>query len=534
MKKSINNLLLLVSLFGLFETIFADVPPPVFPGYSLIPFDSRDIRIKSEKIDIYYGDTCKIIAVLEILNPTRAMVKKKIGIPLHTSIIRKRTYNSMQKSIGSDYRIYDFIMNLNGVNLRETDIPNGNSMCSDREYWYGWTCELKPNMNIVKLTYHVLSSPTGKGVWERTLQYIFNYDKDWPNIIENVQVTVHFPQKIARKQVLAETSPPGYEITDKNVIWRFSSFKPKIENNIVLHVVDFKVFADMLKYEKVLSVPDTDNVTKLKAAKFFAGIAPRRGMNFPVPTRLVKSYCDEFILSKLSPAERDLFDSVYKLINHFNVEYYCVNDFNYYEKNPSLLYPLMDIMDRFGYFEKTVHGYIEGAKRLFLEIVTSDPNNTEAWKTYIDNYYLIYKDGCHPCVRFKIECNCLESQKELIKKAFSYCGKDSTIALWNRFMFPTQAPLPAKLEVTHYIESQERVTIKIEYLNHSWSDRPLSSEEFGILKKAYTMSKDGYFVLSNANLDRDTEKMLVEILGGCNLYSDQFCRDLAKIKAQKK
>jgi hypothetical protein len=531
MSRIIIHSLMLVLCAEACAALFADVAPPVYPGYSLSPFDANNLRMRSEKIDLYYGSTCTIEAVFEIWNPAKKIVGNRIGFPFNPLAFTPRGRDTS--------KIYDFVMSLNGEDLLDTDAPHGSEIRSDKNYWYGWTCAFKPKRNIVKLTYHVLTTSGESGYrWEKTLNYVLNSDRNWPGTIENVQVTVHFPASIAQRQVLAETSPPGYEIKEKEIVWRFTSFTPRPESNIVLHLIDFKFFADMLNHEKVLSAPDATNAAKLDAARFFASLAPFKGINISAPTMFKRSYYDTIVLPNLKSAERTLFKSTYKLHKGSGFEdYYSIDDHENFYRNDPLRRSVLDVMNRIGYFEKieypVIYKYIEGAKRLFNEVVTGEPKNAAAWIAFIDNYYLIETGACSPCVPWSIKCDCPESQKELVREAYRHCGNDSTIAAWNSFLFPARAPLPDTLELERS-ENPRNITIKIKHENLSWSDRLLSPDELGLVKKAYTMSGDVYFVLKNTHLDENTQKKLADILGGCALYRYKFCRDLEKLHRRGK
>ena len=528
---------LLLALCIICAALYADALPPIFPGYSISPFDAENVRMKSEKIDIYYSDTCRIEAVFEIMNPTREIVEKKIGFPFNVSAFRPRVRSDNDTAS----KIYDFVMSLNGENQVETDVPSGHEIRSDTHYWYGWTCKFKPDLNIIKLTYHTLKGFGNFGYrWEKTVHYILSSDKNWPGAIDTVRVRVHFPESIAQRQVLAETSPPGYEIKEKEIDWRFTSFTPTPTRDINLHIIDLKVFADMLRYEPLLSAPKTDNATKLKAAEFFASLAPVKGINMSAPTYFKRSYYDETVLPNLKSSERVLFDSTYKFHKGSGHEdYYSVDGFENFNKNNALRHTVMDVANRIGYFEKiqypVIYKYIVGAKRLFNEVVTSEPKNAEAWKAYIDNYYLIETGACSPCIRYAGgRGGCPESQKDLVRKAFLHCGNDSLIALWHRFIFPTHTPLPDTVELERFAKPQENITIKIKYNYHSWSEKTLSPEELNLVKNAYKMTNDAFFVLKNTSVDEATQKKLAEILGAYDIYRDKFCQEFVKLRKRGK
>jgi hypothetical protein len=528
----IINSLLSVLCIEVCATLYADVAPPIYPGYSLSPFDARNVRMKSQKVDIYYGSTCKIEAVFEIVNPTKAIVEKKIGFPINLLAMSPR---------GRDTgKIYDFALSLNGETLKETDVPADPGIRSDRGYWYGWTCKFKPDRNIVKLTYHTVASFGGSGYrWENTLCYFLNSDKNWPEKIETVQVTVHFPERIAKRQILAETSPPGYELKENEIVWHFTSFTPDARSNIVLHIIDFKFFADMLRYEEVLSPSCKDNAKKLQAAKFFASLAPLKGIQISIPHRFNRSYYDSTVIPNLTSTEKPLFDSLYELHKDPRGDFYINKKYSYYEKIDSSGRKVLDVMYRIGYFDKIaypiIYKYIEGAKKLFGEVVASEPKNEAAWIAYINNYYLIETGACSPCLqRTGARADYPESQKELIREAFRNCGNNSTIAIWNNYLFPACVPLPDTLESVRYEKPQENVTIKLKHEGGGWQERILSPDELSLLKKAYTMSVDVYFVLNHTQVDQDTQKKLVDILGGHDLYWNKFCRDLYQLRKRGK
>lgn len=520
--------LLLILLSQLTSPLFADIAPPRFPGYTLSPFDTKDVRMKSEKVDIYYGDVSKIEAVFEILNPTKEIVEKKIGFPFNILIYGR---NGRAGNLDSSVKIYDFNLSLNGENLKETDVTEPGTSISDKHYWYGWTCKLKPNLNIVKLTYHIVIS-RNRNSWERILYYNLNSENKWPGTIDNVTVIIHFPENINKRQVLDETSPQGYEIKEKEIDWRFTPFTPKTESDIVLHLIDFNKFTNMLKYDKILSLPNTDNTTKLEAAKFFASLAPYDGIDISAPTYFKRSYYDKSVYPNLKPSEKVMFDSTYKLHKGSRSEIYCAE----FDKNDTRNQVVMEVMNRIGYYEKVeypvIYKYIEEAKKLFREVVSSDPKNAEAWKAYINNYYLIETGACYPCIRHVgLECDCPDFQKEIVREAFRYCGTDSVISIWYKYLFSKHTlSLPSKISFMRNGGPQSTIMIGLNMGRSKIGYSPLTDSELNILEKAYTMSNDGFFVLKNTNLDEDTQKEFFKIFRGCYFYWNDFCSDLEKFQ----
>jgi hypothetical protein len=533
----INSLFVLCT--ELCVTLYADVAPPVFPGYTLSPFEAKSVRMKSEKVDIYYGDICKVEAFFEILNPTKEIAERKIGFPLNISA-NSGVPHWWHQGTDTVNKIYDFMMSLNDSNMAATDVPAGREIQSDKQYWYGWTCRFKPDLNIVKLSYHILTSYGGSGYrWEKTLSYILNTNKDWPEPIDTVEVNVHFPEDIAKNQILGGTFPTGYEAKGKEITWRFSSFTATPQSNIHLDIIDFKDYADMLKYEQVLTATHADNATKLKAAKFFATLAPYKGINISVPTYFKRSYYDKVVLPSLTAAERTLFDSTYELHKRQGFDdSYSVNNYRRFSGNNSQQRTILEVMNRIGYFEKIqyplIYKYIEGAKKLFSEVVSKEPKNAAAWRAYIDNYYLIETGGCSPCILWAGARVCPEPQRKLIQEAFKHCGNDSEIGLWNRYIFPETAPLPDTIELDHPEKQGENVSIKINHEDRSWSYCHLSPDELNLFKEAYTISIKGFLILRNPNVDGDTKKKLVAVLDRCFYFRGKFCHDLHKLQNPEK
>ncbi|MBN1760342.1 MAG: hypothetical protein JW863_18585 [Chitinispirillaceae bacterium] len=531
---NIPLLLLLLSLVlssRIGTGLFADVAPPSFPGYSLSPFDAGEVYMKSENVDIYYGSPCRVEAVFEIINPTKEMVKKKIGFPHHIAALSGRG-----RDTGT---IYDFTLSLNGVNQKETDRPKGRSIRTDTHYWYGWTCGFNPGKNVVKLIYHTVSGFGNSGYrWEKTLYYNMNSSKNWPEKIDEVNVTIHFSENIDKKQVLAATSPSEYEIKEKRISWHFTSFTPALNNDIALHFIDFKIFADMLRYEKFLTTPCKENAEKLQAAQFFANLAPVKGIQMDAPGSFERLYYEKKVLPNLKSDEQYLFKTTYGLHKGFRSEdYYRVDNYQEFRKNDSLQRRILQVMDRIGYFEKivypTIYRYIKGAKKLFDEVVTSEPENTAAWIAYINSYYLIESGACSPCLPWSYTCDCPASQKELVREAYRHCGNDGTIALWYSYLFPVRTPLPDTIELVRYEKSPEKVTFKIKSGEHGWTLRTLYADEYNLLMTAYTRSGDVFLLSNTTRIDDAIQKRLIDVLG-CSCHQKKFCRDLKKFGSNGK
>jgi hypothetical protein len=526
--------LILLLIVNIPSRSFSDAAPPSYPGFSLALKDTGCVRLKSETVDIYYGDRCKVEAVFNVQNTGKSSLKKKIGFPFHIRTSKPWLFPTQGDTT---IRIYDFTMNLNGERLTETDILTETEFRSDKKYWYGWTCPLKTGMNRMTLTYHIVPGHRNPVHWEKVLYYAFRTDDKWPDTIDNLEITVHFPEPVDRRQILSGTIPPGYEISEKKVHWRFTPFSPKPGDQMALYLIDFTIFKDMLKYEKVLSLPGTDNATKLTAAKFFANLAPFKGFYLYPPNSFDQSYYESSVIPALKPSERPLFDQTYKFHKGFQGRaFYSVEDYSAFEKNDSLRYIVMQVMARISYYEKIVYpvtyNYLVGAKRLFREIVTSEPKNAAAWRAYLDNYYKIESNAWSPCdYRVRTSAECPASQKELVKAAFRNCPNDPEIALWYESLFSENLPLPDTITFSQYAQAPAAILDGISQIDGS---RKYTKDDIALLEKVYSTKAGEFHIRGPARVDDTTRKKIIEILGGRFLYRQKFCKELEKLRLREK
>lgn len=536
-----NIIVFLFSLLNcILSSVYADVAPPTYPGYTLWPFSADNIRMTSEKVNIYYGDICKVEAVFEIINTSKQSVVRKIGFPFQIAASNQRDIVIWTPERGlkgdSTKKIYDFKLNLNSVNLQQTDRSGSMTAGYAKQNWTGWTGTFKPGVNKATLSYNIKTSYAGSGSWERTLFYSHHYfrsDKKWPDKIDSVEITIIFPDKIHKEQILSTTTPGDYELRDKAISWHFSSFETGNESTIALHLIDFKLFAEMQKYEKVLTVPDTSNTAKLEAASFFASLAPPKGIRFDIPYRFEFTYYQQVILPNLSKKELTLFDSLYVLTNDsIRGDYFRIRPGIQHYQNEDLRQRIVVILDRIGYYKQieypVIYAYIVGARRLFREVTVSDPKNASVWIRYFEKFYLLEHDACSPCILYAGgPYNSSELQKLLVQEAYKYCSSDSIIGAWYAYFFRTKLPLPDELDL-HGATDGNTVTIDIPHWGGGWVCKDVSSDDFSVLKKVYTHTGNKLLLKSNAR--EDDRKKVVNMLDSSFLYHEQFCQTLSRLK----
>jgi len=432
----------------------ADIAPPTFPGYSLSLFKAQDVRMTSQKVDIYYDSICWIKAEFKIVNPGKSEVKKNIGFPFNIM-------NYKDPSV----QCYDFTFSLNGIRYKATDtqhdseIQYGKTLRSDKKDWYGWTCKFKPGLNTINLTYNTEPSHSNNGYgWAKRLQYIFCQSENSKENIDNAQLTIHFTDKIQARQILKQTSPENYHFTDSTISWQFVSLSPESHRNIALEFFDFPQFKKLITFDKILTSSNVDNKSKLNAATFFMTLAPSK------------------------------------------------------EGNPEIF------------------NYIETSKRLFSEIVKSEPQNASFWKAYIENYQAFETGACSPCYyRSRYYGSCPESQKNIVAEAYKNCGNDSTIALWHRFLFTARIPLPDSIQIEE-MNKDNSIDIKTKWTKGSWRIRTLAHDTLDFVKKYYTVKNNQFLVRKKLEPDLETHKKLVDILEAHVYYGYLFCKELHELQ----
>jgi hypothetical protein len=272
--------LIIISFVNL---LLADVAPPIFPGYSLSLFRDQDLRMTSQKVDIYYDTVCRIKAEFKIVNPGKSALKKNIGFPSYIMNLIPSSGDLKDTTI----QLYNFTFSLNGIRQKAADsqqdskLEYGTILRTEKKNWYGWTCVFKPGLNTINLTYNTVPSPSRSGYgWAKCLQYIFYQSENSKESIDNVQVTIHFPDKIQAMQILKQTYPENYSITDSTISWQFLSLSPESHNNVVLEFFDFPQFKKLVSFTMKLSSPNVDNKTKFDAATFFATlVSPYQNCN---------------------------------------------------------------------------------------------------------------------------------------------------------------------------------------------------------------------------------------------------------------
>ena len=491
---------MLVIMFGLSSVVLSDALPPQYNGYTISPYDNRIIKMKDEKVDIYWGNVCKVTGVFELVNPTEKTLFMKIGFPINISCMRP----ARDEPIDSINRIYNFKFELNGLELIESDLPER----SNTDNWFGWTCALRPNLNIVKLTYFVKTNSSGDCWWKRNLHFVLNTGKFWYDKIDKAEIAIHFPENISKEQILKETSPPNYEILDKSMRWTFTAFEPTINDNIHLEIIDFKTFSNIIKYHGVLNDTSIDDNTKLEAAKFYASLAPVKGINFTGESRFDSAYYYKVVLPNLTPLEKKVFNSTYNLVKHGTVMFNNLNSSQAYIdfiNDDYAQHIIKQALNRVGYYENKENSYALESKKIFREIVTHDPRNAVAWIAYITNDYLFDPEGCNPCTwGFGLRGGVGEGQKKLVKEAFVRCKNDPTIKLWNSFVSPEDAVLPdtiGKLDM----KTSERPGIWIKTSRSGESCCGISLNELEVIKSKYSISIDKYLIINDNKIDNKTK-----------------------------
>jgi hypothetical protein len=473
------------------------------------------MQMKSEKVEITWGTLCKVTATFELINPTPKARTVKIGFP----VIKP----SLRENADSVNRVYGFT--LNGAKLTETTVL-GPAQDSPAESWYGWTCMMKPGSNSINLTYSVKPDNSYYSKWQKNLHYVLYTGKFWNGTIKNAEVIISFPANIPKEQILDETSPSGYEIQGNKIRWAFKDFKPTIKSNIQLKIIDSTIYPVLKKYYSMLHDTGVDDKTKIETAMFYVNLVASNPTNFGVPTSFDSGYYYSTLLPNLMHSEKTVFISNYTKIKHGNVS--CSNYSNFYN-DTNVQHPIKHALERIGYYNTKAPEFLQFAKNalsLFRVVVTRAPHNAEAWKAYIDNNYLLDPEGWNPCKGgYNRNGPIEEGQRDLVKEAFSYCGKDTTIKMWNNVAFPENADLPDTIGHINTIPQTDTEEVGI-WIRNSRTDEiadSLSRKEFAVINRKYTVTDDNYLAIDNRHVVDSTKKEIAAILDRCNYYRYKLC-----------
>jgi hypothetical protein len=546
-----RNYLVFLLIVNIPTLSYSDSAPPSFPGYSLTLKDTGSVRLKSETVDITYNkkletrsrdinELYSVEAVFEIVNTKKTAVERKIGFPFHVYT----QSNWVQNKKDSTVKIYEFKMTLNGKPQTKLDAPGRDKFGADRQHGDSWACKFNPGVNIVKLTYNIFAVTFDRyDWWVKSLSYNLTADTTWQDTIDELNVTIHFPQPIAERQVVVRpvwggTFPAGYDVKGNAIRWRFSPYTPRSVDFINLRIIDFAWYEKLLDFERVLTETNARTGVKLAAATFFAEITPH-GFDSWAPPYVPRSYYDSIMLPHLTSSERRLFDETYTLQRIFgstSIEYYSGDNLYNREASDSVRRTVSRVLERVGFYEKysyplTYKNFL-GMQRLFKEVVAAEPKNAAAWRAYIDNYYKIESGAWSPCdYRVQTSAECPASQKELVKAAFRNCPNDPEIALWYESLFSENLPLPDTITFSQYAQAPAAILDGISQIDGS---RKYTKDDIALLEKVYSTKAGEFHIRGPARVDDTTRKKIIEILGGRFLYRQKFCKELEKLRVREK
>jgi len=531
MKKSILNPISTMLLIAITNTLLADLSPTAYAGWTLSPYQEKEIVLTREKVDIYWGEFCRVEAVFELNNPKSNDMIMKIGFPTRLNHLGRFT-GQPKDSIN---RIYDFAFVINGDSLMETDVPNIKEPISDNE-WYGWTCNLKPKLNKIHLSYKVKNNPSYGHFWKRNIHYVLYTGKYWKGNIDYAEVVFHFPDKLNNEQILERTSPAGYEKTDSTMRWVFRDFKPTRDSNIHLEIIDFQTYSQICNYQKALKSGKVSNKNKLNAAIFYAELAPYKGIDLYMPTRFDFSYFNDTILPNLTESEKKIFLSTFKLHENSKFgDFYFADGYDGFQLHGTVPETILSVMYRIGYFSKVrypiIFPLIENSKKLFREVLESEPNNAAAWKAWLNLYFRIEPEGCHPCRMMHWKSKIALEQEEIIKMAYENCKSDPEINLWYSLVSPENAVLPDTLG--KFEEHLGKAGIWIKTTETGLGFCQIEPKEFNTVKQKYKVFKDGFLIKSERQINDKEKRQIIDILYKCHYFQYKFCRDLKAMDNSK-
>ncbi|MBN1980331.1 MAG: hypothetical protein JW795_02285 [Chitinivibrionales bacterium] len=532
--------IVMLMIVGFFGTVFPDIAPTEYSGYTLSPYHTTAVQLKSETVDIYWGDVCRVEADFELLNSTGKKIKLKIGFPTNITFIK----SGARYDTDSVNAVYNFKFSLNNKILKESDIPKP-VINSNHEDWYGWKCTLQPKENRIKISYAVLTNPSYDYRWFRNLHYVLYTGKFWAGPIGKAKVRIHFPEKIVPEQVLTITPAFNYSRDDTTITWTFSNFEPSMNHNIHLGIFDFKTFALLTTYKKMLHESSIlTNAKKLEIASFFAGLAPSKGYDVSAPTHFNYTYYQQNVLSQLSPEELLVFDKTYEIqFDSDSNRFYRVKTIENFRHDFSIQETIKGVMKRIKHLEKVAYPrtypLAQEAGRLFNEVIADAPDDCSAWRCYIEHLHLINGEAYNPCLPWHNwgSNGICQEQTTTITQAYAHCTDDTIIKSWYRFIDTAHYVLPdtiGKLDRSSsglpYLDRIAGITmtVLIKDSDFSWHSSPLSERELETLASNYTIERNNYLVLDKKKTDLGKKNAIVQLLIRFHFFEGAFCRELKK------
>jgi hypothetical protein len=129
--------------------------------------------------------------------------------------------------------------------------------------WDVWNMTFGPGDTRVRVSYNfIVTSIPG---WSFSdIKYVFHTGAGWAGAIGQADLTVQLPFLAEENLIDRRTRPPGYTLNGYNLSWHFESLEPTTDDDLVLRVVSFDLWYEVLAARRAVSdVPSAENYAKL-------------------------------------------------------------------------------------------------------------------------------------------------------------------------------------------------------------------------------------------------------------------------------
>jgi hypothetical protein len=438
-KLAILSLAFLVSARGL----LADVSPIKYEGFSISPTENSQVEMRSEEVNIYCYDTCRVSAKFNMWNGTTDTVRVFVGFPIHASKrTGKRTYDFQAKFNGRRRRKGNFV-----YETRKETIDS-----YEREVtWVGWYHGFIPGETIVEVEYNIEPSPSGQTGLCRNIFYVLSTGSYWKGDISRGIVNIHFNNDVETEQIREQTTPKYYQVDGKRVYWEFTDLEPAQSDDIQLEYVPSKIYRRLKHLRNKLEKDPENEQHVVELARHLFAFGRYKGVGSYIPTELPPEEYDTLVVKIAVPEDRDFFGKIYRIGRIYDPNE-CghppnkESDAKTTRQNKQMYTPpccfcskpnsqygeVVRILNSIDYIPTEVSGFVWEAKDLLEELLDKNPKNADAWLVYLSNYYRFRFSGYAP---FEPCENAIQShQVDLIKEAYRRCPSHKGTKLWYEFV----------------------------------------------------------------------------------------------------
>ena len=405
----------------------ADIAPTVYNGYTFTTRENSDIRMKSEEVDVYWGQRSEtrtlvsVVARFEMVNETDKPIRMAVRFPVSTS---------------APEDVYDLQVWINDADslqpVREIQREEPSRYWFS-ERWYGWDQTFSPGRTIVRVQYRVRTfmEDRGNGVYE-SLLYLLDSAASWKGTIAQADVRIHFAEPPTAEQVRELTWPRNWRIDGNDLCWRFENFKPGLKDNIVFQFMPFEVRHELDRLRKAVRQNPQDEQPVIELARRCFSLVEGGGHVVPGSFDILFSRIDD-------PDDRA---EVRRFFQELGEE----------GKKPSLR--IEQVLSAVILSFRWPHGYVTEAREAMDRFLGRNPKNARVWLVYLANCHRFVPNGYTQELRNRSRSlsgrdpgpvMIPAEQKEIVELAYALCPDDEGIKAWHEFVTSGDPVPPEKV-----------------------------------------------------------------------------------------